>query len=446
MSPNSGKGAWSPPHRRPLAGELRVPGDKSVSHRALIFGALAEGTTSIRGLSDGEDVQSTRRCLEQLGAHIEDCGELVKTPAGESWSEIRVHGAGASGLKSSKRTLDCGNSGTTIRLLMGVLSGHPFPSRLTGDASLRRRPMKRVADPLRSMGAKIELADGEHAPVKIEGGALRGVAYESPVASAQLKSAVLLAGLRAQGETSVLEPAPSRDHTERMLRHFGLKVGTEGHRVWIYGGAPLKAAPVRVPGDVSSAAFWLVAACVVPGSRLKLSGVCTNPTRSGVIDALARMGAKLDLLQAAVGPGEEPVADITAAHSQLVATEVTPQEFPKLVDEAPILAVAATQARGTTRIRGAAELRVKESDRMEGTVKMLAAFGAEARVEGDDLIVPGPQALKGGTIDPKADHRIAMAAAVASLIADGPSTVLDPGCAQISYPAFFPTLDGLLQG
>ncbi len=446
MSDTSGKGSWSPVHRRSLVGELRVPGDKSVSHRALIFGALAEGTTSIRGLSDGEDVGSTRRCLEQLGAHIEDCGELVKTPTGESWSELRVHGAGAAGLAAAKRTLDCGNSGTTIRLLMGVLSGHSFSSKLTGDASLRRRPMKRVAEPLRSMGAKIELADGEHAPLKLDGGSLRGIAYESPVASAQLKSAVLLAGLRAQGETSVLEPAPSRDHTERMLRHFGVKVGAEGSRVWIHGGANLKAAPVRVPGDVSSAAFWLVAACIVPGSRLKISGVCTNPTRSGVLDALIRMGAKLEILQAEVGPGEEPVADITAAHSQLIATEVTPQEFPKLVDEAPILAVAATQARGTTRIRGAAELRVKESDRMEGTVKMLASFGAEARVEGDDLIVPGPQALKGGTVDPKADHRIAMAAAVASLIADGKCKVLDPGCAQISYPAFFPTLDAFLQG
>lgn len=437
----TGKDSWTPAGRKPLLGELRVPGDKSVSHRALIFGALAQGTTLIRGLSDGEDVCSTRRCLEQLGAHIEDGGELVRSAAGEHWSEVRVHGAR---LKASRRTLDCGNSGTTIRLLMGVLAGQPFPSRLTGDASLRRRPMKRVAEPLRSMGAKIELADGEHAPVKLAGGGLQGIAYRSPVASAQLKSAVLLAGMFAAGETSITEPAPSRDHTERMLRHFGVKVGVEGTRIWLHGGAALKAAAVRVPGDVSSAAFWLVAACIVPGSRLRVSGVCTNPTRSGVLDALVRMGARLELLQADVGPGEEPVADITAAHSQLVATEVTPQEFPAMVDEAPILAVAATQARGTTRIRGAAELRVKESDRLEGTVKMLAAFGAEARVEGDDLVIPGPQVLKGGEVDPQADHRIAMAAAVASLIAEGPCRVLDPGCAQISYPAFFPTLDAFL--
>lgn len=440
------RNAWELTRRRPLIGELRVPGDKSVSHRALIFGALAHGTTGIRGLSDGEDVGSTRKCLEQLGVHVEDGGELVKSPTGEHWSEVRVHGAGFDGLKASKKTLDCGNSGTTIRLLMGVLAGQRFASRLSGDASLRKRPMKRVAAPLREMGASIELADGEHAPVKIIGQALKGIAYRSPVASAQLKSAVLLAGIFANGETSVTEPSRSRDHTERMLRHFGVKVGQEGARVWVHGGAALKAVPVRVPGDVSSAAFWLVAACIMPGSRLKLGGICTNPTRSGVLDALARMGAKLDLAQAEVGPGEEPVADITASHSQLVATETTPQEFPALVDEAPILAVAATQARGTTRIRGASELRVKESDRLEGTVRMLAAFGAEARVEGDDLVIPGPQALKGGEVDPKLDHRIAMAAAVASLIADGPCRVLDPECAQISYPAFFPTLEAFLRG
>lgn len=441
----SSRGVWELTRRRPLVGELRVPGDKSVSHRALIFGALAQGTTLIRGLSDGEDVGSTRKCLERLGVHVEDGGELVKTPVGEHWSEVRVHGAGASGLKACRATLDCGNSGTTIRLLMGVLAGQKFASRLSGDASLRKRPMKRVAEPLSRMGAKLELADGEHAPVKIAGGDLKGIPYESPVASAQLKSAVLLAGLFASGETSVVEPSVSRDHTERMLRHFGVKVGAEGRRVWVHGGASLKAVPVRVPGDVSSAAFWLVAACLLPDSRLRVAGVCTNPTRSGVLDALSRMGAKLDILQAEVGPGEEPVADITASASQLSATETTPAEFPALVDEAPILAVAATQARGTTRIRGASELRVKESDRLEGTVRMLRAFGAEARVEGDDLVVPGPQALKGGEVDPKLDHRIAMAAAVAALIAEGPCRVLDPECAQISYPGFFPTLDALVK-
>ena len=437
--------SWTPPAKKPLVGEQRVPGDKSVSHRALILGALAEGTTAIRGLSDGADVVSTRRCLEQLGVRVEDGGELVKTAVGEAWSEVRVHGAGAGGLAASRRALDCGNSGTTLRLLLGVLAGQPFRSRLTGDASLKRRPMGRVAEPLRAMGAKIELAGGDHAPLSVQGGALRGIAYRSPVASAQLKSAVLLAGLSASGETSVEEPSPSRDHTERMLRHFGVKVGAEGSRVWVHGGARLKASKVRVPGDVSSAAFWLVAACVVPGSTLRVGGVGINPTRAGAVEVLRRMGARLEVRPAQAGAGEEPAADITARHGPLVATETTPQEFPTLVDEAPILAVAATQARGTTRIRGAGELRVKESDRLEGTVRMLAAFGAEAKIEGDDLVVFGPQALRGGVVDPCADHRIAMAAAVASLIADGPAKVLDPDCAQISYPAFFPTLDAFLK-
>ena len=437
--------SWMPAGRKPLVGELRVPGDKSVSHRALLLGGRAEGTTVIRGLSDGADVASTRRCVEQLGVHIEDGGELAKTAAGECWSEVRVHGAGAGGFAASRKTLDCGNSGTTLRLLLGALAGRTFRSRLSGDASLRRRPMRRVAEPLRQMGAAIELTEDDHAPLTVRGGTLRGVAYRSPVASAQLKSAVLLAGLFASGETSVVEPSPSRDHTERMLRHFGIKVGAEGQRVWVHGGAALKAAPVLVPGDISSAAFWLVAACLVPGSSLSLAGVGTNPTRSGVLEALSRMGARLELRPAQAGPGEEPLADITARHGPLAATETTPEEFPTLVDEAPILAVAATQARGTTRIRGAGELCVKESDRLDGTVRMLAAFGAEARVEGDDLVIPGPQALKGGVVDPRADHRIAMAAAVAALIADGPAEVLDPGCAQISYPAFFPTLDALLK-
>ena len=436
--------AWTTPRRRPLVGSLRVPGDKSVSHRALIFGALAEGTTRIRGLSDGADVQSTRRCLEGLGAHIEDAGELVRTPHGESWTEVRVHGAGPRGLRPFSGTLDCGNSGTTMRLLMGVLAGQPFASALSGDASLRKRPMGRVAAPLRAMGADIELAKGDLAPVRIRGGDLKGITYQSPIASAQVKSAVLLAGLRALGETCVIEPAKSRDHTERMLRHFGAKVGAEGTKVWVLGGTTLKAAPVGVPGDISSAAFWLVAACIVPGSALTIGGVCTNPTRSGVLDALLRMGAKLEIRQAEVGPGEEPVADIVAAHGELAAIETTPEEFPTLVDEAPILAVAATQAKGTTRIRGVGELRVKESDRIEGTVRLLKSLGGQARVEGDDLLITGPQKLKAGSVDPKADHRIAMAGAVASLVAEGRCEVLDPDCAGISYPGFFPGLDALL--
>ena len=436
--------SWKLSSRRPLRGEIRVPGDKSVSHRALMLGALAEGVTVVRGLSAGGDVASTRRCLEGLGVRFEDAGELVQTPHGERWSEVRVHGAGLDGLKVPRKTLDAGNSGTTIRLLTGILAGQQRWARLSGDASLRSRPMRRVAEPLRAMGAEVVLTEGEFAPLKVRGRGLKGIEFRSPVASAQLKSAVLLAGLSAQGETSVVEPAPSRDHTERMLGHFGVRVGKEGNRAWLLGPARLKAAPVLVPGDPSSAAFWLAAACLVPGSELRLPAVDANPTRLGFVDALLAMGARIELAETADQGAGEPLADILASHGPLHAIETRPEDFPAFIDEAPLLAVVATQAEGTTRIRGVGELRYKESDRVRGIVSMLKAFGARAMVEGDDLVIPGYQDLWGGQVDPADDHRIAMAGAVASLAASGDCEVLDPECADISYPGFFSTLDGLL--
>jgi 3-phosphoshikimate 1-carboxyvinyltransferase len=408
-----------------LEGEVRVPGDKSVSHRALILGALAEGETVVEGLSSGADVGSTRTCLEALGVEISGAAPSV-----------RVRGRGLGGLKAPAGDLDAGNSGTTMRLLAGVLAGHPFPARFTGDESLMRRPMKRVAEPLRAMGATVGLSAAGTAPLTVSGGAIRGIEYALPMASAQVKSAVLLAGLHAKGGTTVVEPAATRDHTERMLAAFGAPVSVRGLRVSVEGGSRLTATKVLIPGDPSSAAFWVVAATLAPGSELAVRGVGSNPTRTGYLNVLARMGADIHR-EPARGEGGESVEDLVVSCSELIGVEVTADEVPGLIDEVPILALAAALASGESRFRGLGELRHKESDRLMGIASLLTSFGASARVENDDLLITGVKTLKPAQVDSLGDHRLAMTGYIAGFLAKGDSGVLGASCAEISYPTFY---------
>lgn len=416
--------------RKALQGEIRLPGDKSISHRALILGAMAEGTTVIEGLSDGDDVRSTWHCLQGLGVQVSSRADRAA-----------VKGRGWRGLQSPIKILDAGNSGTTLRLLTGLIAGNPIAATLTGDDSLRRRPMGRLAEPLRRMGATVELTDGEKAPVTVRGAALKAVDFISPVASAQLKSAVLLAGLLASGETSVTEPALSRDHTERMLPHFGIIPRREQLKVTVRGGLHLSKAQIAVPGDASSAAFWVVAGTLVPGSELRLIGVGVNPTRTGFLEVLSRMGAAVQSVpQPAAHYGMEPAADLVVRGAPLESAEISPEEVPGLIDEIPILALAASQAEGTSRFRGLSELRHKETDRLEGIAKLLSSLGAKARVERDDLVVEGPRRLQGARVNAGGDHRLAMTAMVAGLVSQGEVQVEDPDCVKISYPSFLEEL------
>jgi 3-phosphoshikimate 1-carboxyvinyltransferase len=412
---------------RALKGELSVPGDKSISHRALILGAMGEGYTFVAGLSQGADVRSTWTCLEALRVRL-----TVER------SIVTVKGNGWRGLVKPKRALNAGNSGTTMRLLMGVLAGSDLFAKLDGDESLRRRPMARVAEPLRKMGASIDLTGGKTAPVLVSGAALKGIDFVSPVASAQVKSAVLLAGLLATGKTSVTEPVLSRDHTELMLPLFGARTKREGLKFTVEGGLNLSGAQVVVPGDPSSAAFWAVAATLVKGSALTLTNICVNPTRIGFLSVLKRMGAKIALAPREF-PGE-PSADLIVRPAKLSAVVVEADEIPSLIDEVPILALAAARAEGTSRFKGLSELRHKESDRLEAVKNLLTALGAKARVEGDDLIVTGPCKLKGAKVTSGKDHRLAMTALIAELMTDGPVTIDDTACISISYPTFFQDL------
>ncbi len=418
---------------RPLVGEISVPGDKSISHRALILGALAEGTTGITGLAPGADVKSTIDCLLRLGVSIDR--HQVR-----GQELIAVNGKGLGSLRETDDWLDCGNSGTTMRLLMGLLAGQPgLSARLTGDESLRRRPMGRVAEPLRRMGAQVELSEGDRAPLTIRGSGLKGIDFKSPVASAQVKSAVLLAGLTAKGETTVTEPALSRDHTERLLTHFGCVVERQGTAVRLHGGGPLRAAPVRVPGDASSAAFWVVAATLISESDLALTEVCDNPTRTAFLRVLERMGASVsrEAWPDTIIGASEPIADWRVKSARLRATEVSATEVPALIDEVPILALAATQARGRSVFRGVGELKVKESDRLKAITKLLKAFGAKAAARGGTLSVAGPCKLKGTRVTCGGDHRLALTAMVAGLLAEGETVVEGAECADVSYPSFY---------
>jgi len=419
-----------------LQGTLRVPGDKSISHRALMLGALAEGETIIQGLLPGEDPISTARCLSALGAEITQINS----------TEVRVRGTGLGQLKEASDILDAGNSGTTLRLMMGILASQPgLFSTLTGDHSLRSRPMGRVSNPLSQMGAQIwGRQGGKYAPLAILGQSLKPFHYHSPIASAQVKSAVLLAGLLTPGQTLVTEPARSRDHSERMLRAFGAKVYTDKSlTVAVEGPARLVGQTVIVPGDISSAAFWLVAASIVPGSELLLENVGINPTRTGILEVLQAMGADIQQLNPREQAGE-PVADLRVRSAQLRGTTMGGSLIPRLVDEIPVLAVAALAAEGKTIIRDAEELRVKESDRLAVMAQELRRLGAQIQEHPDGLEIHGPQQLTGASVSPHADHRVAMSLAVASLLARGETTLENPECARVSYPEFWTTLNQII--
>ncbi len=412
---------------RCLRGDIRVPGDKSISHRAIMIGALAEGDTIVENFLTGDDCLSTIDCYRKLGIGITD-------PQG---GVVKVAGRGLGGLREPKDILDAGNSGTTMRLSLGILAGQPFFSVITGDNSLRRRPMARVTDPLKRMGAVIEgRKGGSSAPLAVRGGFLKPVAYTSPVASAQVKSAVLLAGLFAEGRTSVTEPHRSRDHTEGMLAHFGADVGIEGNTVYINGLPRLEGKRIRVPGDISSAAFLLTAAAMAPGSDLTIRGLGVNPTRSGIIDALSMMGAdikKFNLREA----GGEPVADLRVRYAgRLRGVSIGGEIIPRLIDEIPALAVAAAAAEGRTEIRDAAELKIKESNRIAAVACLLSGLGADVAELEDGLEIRGCRSLEGCSCDSGGDHRIAMAAAVAGLTAGGTTLVRGAECIEISFPGF----------
>ncbi|MDP6508650.1 MAG: 3-phosphoshikimate 1-carboxyvinyltransferase [Chloroflexota bacterium] len=416
-----------PPAR--LRGELRVPGDKSISHRALLLNSIATGAARITGAGLGADCRSTLRNLRQLGVKIDEPGD----------GKLVVHGRGLAGLREAEDTLDCGNSGTTMRLLLGVLAGLPFSSTVTGDKSLRGRPMGRITDPLRQMGARISgRNDGRKAPLAVEGGELHGIEYKMPVASAQLKSSLLLAGLAAKGRTVLHQTAVSRDHTELMLAAQGVAVQSDGLTLTIEGGQPASAVDIDVPGDVSSAAFWMIAAAIHPDADLTLRNVGINPTRAGVLAVLRRMRADIQIEE--IGGGPEPVADIRIRSSQLCATRIGGTEIPTLIDELPALALAATQAEGATEVRDAAELRVKESDRIAVTATGLRHLGADIQELDDGFIINGPTPLVGAAVDGHDDHRLAMSLGVGSLIATGETVLHGADCVDVSYPGFWEQL------
>jgi cyclohexadieny/prephenate dehydrogenase / 3-phosphoshikimate 1-carboxyvinyltransferase len=409
-----------------VGGAITVPGDKSISHRALMLGAIARGETRVRGFLESEDCVATRRALEALGVRVRD----------EAGGTLRITGAGPSGLTAAAGSLDLGNSGTAIRLLTGLLAGQPFDSTLTGDASLRQRPMERVAAPLRSMGAQIATHDGR-APIEISGGAaLHGIDYAQPVASAQVKSALLLAGLYASGTTTVRSPGPSRDHTERMLRSMGadLDIDDDGRTVSIAGPQALTGIEIDVPGDLSSAAFFIVAGCLGATDGLLVRNVGMNPSRIGLLTILGAMGARIEIRHPRTA-GTEPVADVYVERAELKGIDVPPELVPLAIDEFPILFIAAAGARGPTIVRDADELRHKESDRIAVMARGLAALGARVEEREAGLIIEGGR-LRGGEVHSHGDHRVAMAFSVASLISDAPIAIHDTAAVATSFPGF----------
>jgi 3-phosphoshikimate 1-carboxyvinyltransferase len=408
-----------------LAGEARVPGDKSISHRAIMMGALAQGTSHVNGFLEGEDALATLAAFRAMGVEIE----------GPHNGRVVVHGVGLHGLRAPIAPLDLGNAGTGMRLMCGLLAGQAFDARLTGDASLRSRPMGRVIEPLTRMGAYIESTEGGRPPLLIHGGqTLRGIHYDLPMASAQVKSCVLLAGLYSAGRTSVTEPAPTRDHTERMLRGFGYPVSCEGDEISLQGGGSLRACDIDIPADISSAAFFLVAASISPGSDVLLTHVGVNPTRIGVLNILQLMGADI-VLENPREVGGEPVADIRVRAASLKGIEIPLDQVPLAIDELPVLFIAAACAQGRTVLRGAQELRVKESDRIAAMAEGLNTLGVRNEVLEDGIIIEGG-AIGGGVIHTYHDHRIAMSFAIAALRATREITVLDCGHVATSFPGF----------
>jgi 3-phosphoshikimate 1-carboxyvinyltransferase len=418
------------PARR-VRGRLTVPGDKSISHRYAILAALAQGRSTITNFAPGADCRSTLHCLRALGVEIRDEGGGI----------VSVMGRGPGGLRSPETALDAGNSGTTMRLLAGVLAAHPFSATIVGDASLSRRPMRRVIEPLTEMGAHFEAVDG-HPPLTIHGGTLRGINYAPPVPSAQVKSAVLLAGLHAPGTTSVTESSQTRDHTERALNAFGGRVAVSNLTVSVEGGQELGARAVLVPGDFSSAAYWMVAAAAMPGSRVAIEHVGLNPTRFALLGILRRFGARVDVTEETVEAGE-PRGTVTVAHDRAQSLEIDHDEVPGLIDELPAIAALAA-VRGEVLVRGAAELRVKESDRIAALVAGFRALGIAADEREDGFAVRGSgSAPRGGVADARGDHRMAMAFAIAALTARQPSTIEGADAVVISYPGFFEMLHQL---
>lgn len=419
--------------REQLYGRARVPGDKSISHRALILSSLAEGTAELEGLLEAEDPRSTYRCLQELG--VEFKGE---------WQLLKVKGKGLRGLREPRDVLDAGNSGTTARLLLGLLAGQPFFSTLTGDASLRSRPMGRVAEPLIKMGARLDgRSNSTLLPLYVRGGELNPIRYSMPVASAQLKSALLLAALYAGGTTEIIEPVFSRDHTERMLSYMGGRVKREKEHIFLEAPFKLKAAKINIPGDLSSAAFLLVAAALAPKGELLIEEVGVNPARTGILEALQEMGVSVRILNQREY-NLEPVADLLVkSGASLKALEINGAMLPRLVDEIPVLAVAALFAAGETVIRGAGELRFKETDRLSVLTLELKKMGASIRELPDGLIIKGQAGIRGSYCSSHGDHRIAMALAVAALFARGETTIQEAECVQISFPGFFELLDSL---
>ena len=414
----------------PLRGEITVPGDKSISHRAVMLGALANGTTHITGFLMGEDCLSTIECFRKMGVEIEITDK-----------EVIVEGVGLHGLCEPEDTLYTGNSGTTTRLLCGILAGQPFTATLNGDASIQKRPMGRVIKPLREMGASIEGKNDNYCPLTLYPSELHGIEYRLPVASAQLKSAILLAGMYAEGQTTVIEPAPSRDHTERMFRALGVEIETEGNTITLEPPEDLHAVNIAVPGDISSAAFFLVAGAIVPGSELTIKNVGVNPTRTGILDVLREMGA--DITESNFRDDAEPVCDLTVRYSKLHGVEIGGSIIPRLIDELPVLAVAAAFAYGETVIRDAQELKVKESNRIAAMVTELTRAGVDVEETDDGMIIRGGKTPCGATFETYKDHRIAMSLAILGLAAQSASRIHDPEVVSISYPDFFNTLEAL---
>lgn len=415
-----------------LRGEIQIPGDKSISHRAIMIGSLAVGTTEVSHFLQGADCLSTISCFRKLGIEIENTQD-----------KILIHGKGLHGLTGSNTILDCGNSGTTVRLLSGILSGQSFGSTITGDASICRRPMGRIINPLTQMGADIRSEAGNNcAPLRIEGQRLHSISYSSPVASAQVKSSILLAGLYADGVTSVAEPYVSRNHSEIMLSYFGANITTEGTTASVIPNPILEGQKINIPGDISSAAYFIAAGLLVPGSEILLKNVGINPTRDGILKVVKAMGGEVTLLNANTDNGE-PAADLLIRSASLHGTTIGGELIPTLIDELPVIAVMAACAEGTTVIKDAAELKVKESNRIQVMADNLTAMGCDVESTADGMVIHGGKPLRAAVIDSHGDHRIAMSFAVASLLAEGETTIAGKECVDISYPKFYEDLKRL---
>jgi 3-phosphoshikimate 1-carboxyvinyltransferase len=417
------------PARR-LEGEIEIPGDKSISHRALMLGSIADGETSIGNLASSADVASTATCMQELGVKIEtDGGSTI------------VHGRGIAGLLPPEHSLDAGNSGTTMRILSGILVGQAFDSEIAGDDSLQKRPMARIIEPLSKMGARIEAVEQNYSPLKICGRELQGITHKMKIMSGQVKSALILAGLYASGTTKVIEPCATRDHTERMLEHLDANITYENNDILIER-SKLKGSALQVPGDISSAAFWLAAGVLVPNSHLLIKNVGINPTRTGFIDVLREMGARIELRNERVH-NLEKMADIEVQHSELHGVEISGDQIPRLIDELPLLAVVATRAEGQTRISDAAELRIKETDRIAAISENLLAMSANIESKDDGMTIEKSTSLRGTKLEAFGDHRIAMAGAISALIAEGDSSIDGAEWVNVSYPNFFETLEAI---